>query len=141
MTAADVNVYRCGWCGQTFDPERSDARHCSDACRAAAWRAITHRAHVHHPAGWQIPAHEWTPHPDRQQRCTHIEDGACCEQPARWRVAHCTNHTRNHPGIFYRCDEHIGADELEPCDSDAACHRHSPCPAHLALENEWTGHA
>ena len=34
----DVLEYQCTWCGEWFEPRRSDAAHCSERCRMARYR-------------------------------------------------------------------------------------------------------
>jgi hypothetical protein len=51
--AADILEYECPICHEPFTPDRSDARFCSDACRAAdRRRRITITEWIHSPDGW-----------------------------------------------------------------------------------------
>lgn len=123
----------CPQCHQAFTVERSDARYCSEACRAEAWRAITHRHAEHRPDGWDIPANR-LPSPGDRQGClfeVRTEDRVLCGRPATWRVASCSNEARHLIAVDYRCEAHCPPDPHRPCDPDATCHRGTRCPAIL----------
>lgn len=122
--------HTCPQCHQAFTVERSDATYCSEACRARAWRLVTHRAVQHHPEGWIIPANradagqpEWCGHELK------AADRHFCGQPATWRLVSCTNATRTIPGGAYRCEAHCPPEMRRPCDPEAACYHGARCPA------------
>ena len=116
----------CRCCHAEFAVERSDARYCSDSCRAAAWRPITHRHAEHSPDGWVIPANQSGA--GGRQRCAHVlPDRTFCWQPATWLGMSCTNRHRHGVFLDYRCETHV--EQPWACDADAACHRGARCPA------------
>jgi hypothetical protein len=49
---------RCGNCGASLEGHRSDADHCSDACRKAAWRDRAHEGKL--VAKRQLKSGEWS---------------------------------------------------------------------------------
>lgn len=116
--APPVTPPECEQCHHPFT-RRGDARFCSDSCRAAHWRTITHRRQHHDPAGFTIPANQ--PDAGDLQWCTHqTDDTTFCHATATWWIATFRNGDPVY-GVTWRCDDH--ADELTgPCDPDAACH-------------------
>jgi hypothetical protein len=125
-TAAPRLPHVCSQCQTAFAVERGDARYCSDACRAAAWRAITHRNLRHSPEGWVIPANEYGA--GERRACAFMVNQDFCGRLATWLGLSCTNHTRLIM-LTYRCDAHCSPAMKAPCDPDAACHRTGRCPA------------
>jgi hypothetical protein len=120
--AAASAVHVCELCGQPFTAERRDARHCTDACRAAAWRRIRHR----------ITA------PITGERCFYFDQhGTRCAKPATTMLVSVSNDTRHLGFSAPWCDEHLP--ELTECDAD--CARSTGCPAPLLLEQTLRDHA
>lgn len=129
---AERQPYTCAQCGTPFDPEMSNARFCSDACRAAAWREITHRASRRAETGWQYDVNE-SGYPG-VHRCIHYDGVTSCGQPATWLTLSVRNEQRHLAGASWWCDDHVPADRLEPCDKDASCHGGAECPVIVAVE-------
>jgi hypothetical protein len=129
-TATPAVPHVCPACHKTFTVERSDARYCSEACRAEAWRAVTHRHVTHAPDGWVIPANESGA--GTRRGCAfevRTKDRVFCGQVATWRRTSCRNEARQLIAITYRCDAHCPPSLRRPCDPEASCHRGARCPA------------
>jgi hypothetical protein len=126
-TAAPPASHRCPQCRTTFTVERADARYCTEACRAAAWRAITHRRLEHNPDGWVRPANEYGG--GARRTCLfRFDDHTFCPQLATWLALSCRNGSHHLILLDYRCDEHCEPALRRPCHPDAACHRRGRCP-------------
>lgn len=103
----------CEGCGAAFTPQRSDARFCTPACRAARWRPITHTAVHHHPDGYQLKRSRFGypgPEPCVQQ-IGEDADGhpIYCEQPTYWLHQWSHNDSRHLVQYEHYCDEHTAA--------------------------------
>jgi hypothetical protein len=127
--AAAAVPHVCPHCHTAFPVERSDARYCSDACRAAAWRPVAHRGIKHRSDGWLIPANESGAGDPRLCDFVNKDRTFCC-RPATWAATSCRNADHHLVAVTYRCDEHCTrAQRAGVCDRNAACHRGARCPA------------
>jgi hypothetical protein len=102
----EQRIHLCEGCGQPFTPQRSDARFCSNACRAATWRPITHHAAQHRPDGIPFEPNEYG-YPGLRT-CMH-EDASRkrCQQAATWQHDSLRNQERHLISHAFYCDEHI----------------------------------
>ena len=140
-TATPREPHICPQCHQSFAVERSDARYCSEACRASAWRSITHRHVIHRLTGWKIPANQ-AGAGKRRQCAFQFSDHRFCRRPATWLMVSCRNEDRHLHALAYRCEEHARCKEYgghgavlaekPTCDAEAACHTGAPCPVRRA---------
>jgi hypothetical protein len=86
----------CEGCGQTFGSQRTDARFCSEACRAARWRPINHHAVLEYRGTKELCS-----------RQVNAPSGpfALCDAPAKYRHESMRNRDRV-LNYEYLCAEH-----------------------------------
>jgi hypothetical protein len=124
--ARDILEVDCEVCGKTFRPARSDARYCSDACRAAARRArVTLTDWIHNPHGYTVA--QGGPGQRRPAYCQgeNISAGQVCRGLAVWcrqRFDHPTPHLVTSE---FLCDAH---------------HRQAVAAEHRAAIEAFTAH-
>jgi hypothetical protein len=95
-----VEPRSCERCRQDFTPARSDARYCSDACRAAARRERVDVTWRHNPAGW--PAVSGATRPDP---CASVVFGSGCEARPTWQKTQ-VYHADALERVSHWCDDH-----------------------------------
>jgi hypothetical protein len=84
----------CERCHQDFTPARSDARYCSDACRAAARRGRVDVTWRHNPTGWLV-----------DDPCSSVVFGSGCTAPTTWEKSQ-FYHGTGMERVSYWCDDH-----------------------------------